>query len=287
MRKWSIRLVDDSGSHHGVGRMNSVFKKSIHNLFILFTIILLSHCTGVGSAPGGAPGNFEGGLGALDTVGTSGPGDVAGNPAAPVSQPTEDGIPRLKPQIILARVLPPKQKEVPSHQAGEIAQTTQYVADWNGSEFAEVEDEVSDSEGPVGPTALEVNQEPLEAQQVPGPFEDSQPYVWVAKMGEAAWATKYEATNDYGYANLELYFPIPKDEECTTEFRFFACDQISGRVWVARPVVAVCPIGDWNAPYQVDLQLIMPVTDTHLQERSCPPTPPEASQNAPVNELYQ
>jgi len=286
MTKYSIRLMDDSGRHHGVGRMISVFKKSIHNLFILFTIILLSHCTGVGGAPGGAPGNLEGGLGALDTVGTSGPGGVAGNPAAPVSQPTEDGILFLKPQYMLVQVLPPKtvsQPDMPAQQTANYRANTNDPVNWDGEEMAEEYEEDTEPTDPRGAVALDHYQEPLEAQEVPGPFADSQPYVWVVQRGETGIEDGYDPTNDYGYATLRLSYLVPKkDEECETEFDFFACDKISGRIWTARPVREMCPEGDRDKPYEVKLQLMLPATDTYAVNRGCPPTPPEAGQSAPA-----
>ncbi len=267
--------------------MKSFYKSLLNNLLILLAIALLAQCTGLDSAPGGAPGGLQAGLGALDGPGAGGLGQ---NPAAPVSQPTEDGILRIRPQIVLARViLPPRSDlpntEAPTHQAMakvEKSNSRNLMAQWDFPESEYEEDH--EDQGKWG-TEVEIGDHAQEAEQVPGDFVDSQPYVWALQEGKPGPVTPYVAANDYGLANLKLYYTTPQGQECDTQFRFYACDKISDRVWLARPVHALCPVGTYSEPYIVNLQLVRPMTPDELGGRDCPPPKTHAMESAPATEL--
>lgn len=266
----------------GAGLMRPFLFKIFSKTLILLLFISLTHCTGVGS-PGGAPGSGSGGLGPLD--GNSSLGVGGAQPGAPINQPTEDSVPRLRPQKLLIRVLPPQ--NVDDGTRAEISQgdiRAFYLSPdvHPGTPPSDDTDSTND-EGFPG-NRFEAGEVPQEAQQVPGPFVDSQPYVWFQEVGKPEIQPVFHPTNDFGLVNLDLYYRIPKEKDCTKEFRFYACDEISERVWLARPVSTICPLGDFSDPYIVELQLMLPVLEDSSRPLECPPTLAHSAQEAPTHQ---
>lgn len=257
--------------------LSKIFSKTL----ILFLFISLTHCTGIGS-PGSGPGNLSGSLDGGTAVGVG-----AAQPGAPVSQPPEDGVLRIRPQKVIVRVLPPRNFE--GGNGAELIDElgkAEYLSINNSANPTEEDSGPGSTGGPGHPgTILDADESPLEAQQVPGPFVDSQPYVWFQEVGGPLFQQNLHPTNEYGLVNLELHYTPPKaGEECSTEFRFYACDEISERVWLARPVSALCPLGDYQEPYEVELQLLLPVLDDSESPMECPPTLATSAQEAPTNQ---